>query len=168
MNVFFCFPRKIPIISPGLYERLNGVNRQPSNVQKCSRQPSKTGNFYRQPSNEAVIREIKTRVYGKRQTSDSRLRFLNIYNRFTRMVQNNSVYGKHETTYLACFRNGKRSTANEETRRNDDHVITSAVCRLPETRVLSSLLLAVKRLHGISNLTILVGHLGLLALKESF
>ena len=102
------------------------INRQPSNVQKCSRQPSKTGNFYSQPSNETVIREIKTRVYGKRQTSDSRLRFLNIYNRFTRMVQNNSVYGKHETIYLACFRNGKRSTANEEKWWSRDHF-----CRLP-------------------------------------
>ena len=30
------------------------------------------------------------------------------------------------------------------------------------------LLLAVKRLQGLSNLTVLVGHLGLLALKESF
>ena len=40
------------------------------------------------------FREIKTRVYGKRQTSDSRLRFLKINNGYTKMVQNNShVYG---------------------------------------------------------------------------
>ena len=41
-----------------------------------------------------VNREIKTRVYGKRQTSDSRLRFLKINNKYKRMVQNNChVYG---------------------------------------------------------------------------
>ena len=40
------------------------------------------------------IREIKTRVYGKRQTSDSSLRFLKINDRYTKIVQNNShVYG---------------------------------------------------------------------------
>ena len=39
-------------------------------------------------------REIKTRVYGKRQMSDSRLRFLKINNRYTEIVQNNfHVYG---------------------------------------------------------------------------
>ena len=40
------------------------------------------------------IREIKIRVYGKRQTSDSSLRFLKINNKYARMVQNNFyVYG---------------------------------------------------------------------------
>ena len=33
------------------------------------------------------IREIKTRVYGKQQLSDSRLRFLKINNTYTRMCQ---------------------------------------------------------------------------------
>ena len=41
----------------------------------------------------------KTRVYGKRQTSESRLRFLKINNKHKRIVQNSScVYGKHEST----------------------------------------------------------------------
>ena len=35
----------------------------------------------------SVIREINTRVYGKRQRSDSRLRFLKMNNTYTRMVQ---------------------------------------------------------------------------------
>ena len=51
----------------GIYERPNGVNRQPSNDQNFNSQPSKKGNFYSQPSKEAVIREIKIRVYGKRE-----------------------------------------------------------------------------------------------------
>ena len=39
-------------------------------------------------------REIKIRVYGKRQTSDSRFRSLKIDNKYTRIVKNNSrVYG---------------------------------------------------------------------------
>ena len=72
-------------------------------------------------------REIKTRVYGKRQTSDSRLRFLKINNTYTKMVQNNChVYGQHKTTYhLLETANGKR-----QTRKNHGHVVTSAVCRL--------------------------------------
>ena len=42
---------------------------------------------------EFSIREIKTHVYGKRQTSKN--------NKHTRIVQNNScVYGKHKSTYL--------------------------------------------------------------------
>ena len=45
--------------------------------------------------------ESKTRVYGKWPTSDSRLRFFKINNKYTKIVQNNScVYGKHETAYL--------------------------------------------------------------------
>ena len=48
-----------------------------------------------------IIREIKTRVYGKRQTSDSSLHFLKINNRYTKIVQDNShVYDFHETNYL--------------------------------------------------------------------
>ena len=44
--------------------------------------------------------EIKTRVYGKRQTSDSRLRFLKI-NKYTKIVQNNHhVYRLQEATFL--------------------------------------------------------------------
>ena len=39
---------------------------------------------------EEDIREIKIRVYGKRKTSDSRLRFLKINDLYTTMVQNNS------------------------------------------------------------------------------
>ena len=50
---------------------------------------------------ERSIREIKTPVYGKRQTSDFRLRFLKINDRYTKIVQNNShVYGQHGTIYL--------------------------------------------------------------------
>ena len=82
-------------------------------------------------------REIKIRVYGKRQTSDSSLRFLKISNRYTKIVHNNShVYGLHETTYFHS------ETANDkrQMRRNHGHVVTSAVSRLPETRVLISLI----------------------------
>ena len=40
------------------------------------------------------IREIKTRVHGKRKMLDSRLRFLKINNRNTEIAQNNThVYG---------------------------------------------------------------------------
>ena len=35
-------------------QRLNGVNRQPSNSWKFNRQPSKKGKFYRQPLKNAV------------------------------------------------------------------------------------------------------------------
>lgn len=50
------------------------------------------------PETGPHIREIKIRVYGKRQTSDSSLRFLKISNRYTKKVHNNShVYGLHET-----------------------------------------------------------------------
>ena len=39
-------------------------------------------------------REIKIHVYGKRQTSDSRLRFLKMNNSYAKKVQNNShIYG---------------------------------------------------------------------------
>ena len=59
------------------------------------------------------IKEIKTRVYGKRQTSDSRLCFLKINYMYTRMVQNNSMFMLTQN-YLLSLRNSKRSTANEE------------------------------------------------------
>ena len=85
--------------------------------------------FYR-ALHQLHISEIKTRVYGKRQTSDSRLRFLKISNKYARMWQNNSyVYGEHKTAYdLLEVVNGKR-----QTRRNHDHVVTSAVCRKRES-----------------------------------
>ena len=38
-----------------IIERLNGVNRQPSNGQKFNRQPSKKGKFYRQPSKKQLL-----------------------------------------------------------------------------------------------------------------
>ena len=73
-------------------------------------------------------REIKTRVYGKRQTSESHFNFLKITNKHTRAVQNNScVNGKHESAYFHLVTaNGKR-----QMRRNHGHVVTFAVCRLP-------------------------------------
>ena len=47
---------------------------------------------------------------------------------YARMVQNNShVYGKHECTYFPLVTaNGKR-----QMRGNHDHMVTSAVSRLP-------------------------------------
>ena len=43
---------------------------------------------------------VARRVNDKRQTSDSRLRFLKISNRYAKNGQNNShVYSEHETTY---------------------------------------------------------------------
>ena len=46
------------------------------------------------------IREIQHDGYVKRETSDSRSRFLKVNDKYTRIVQNNSrAYGKHETTY---------------------------------------------------------------------
>ena len=54
-----------PPFLPTFVDRLNGVNRQPSNVQKFNRQPSKKGKFYRQPSKsncfsrQMVLRSFK-------------------------------------------------------------------------------------------------------------
>ena len=45
----------IGVLFTVLYERLNGVNRQPPNDQKFNRQLSKKGKFYRQPSKRAVV-----------------------------------------------------------------------------------------------------------------
>ena len=61
----------------------------------CQSHFQKIGKFKQiSPGESQNIREIKTRVYGKRQTSDSRFRFLKINDTYTRMVQNNSyVYG---------------------------------------------------------------------------
>ena len=63
-----------------------------------------------------------------RQTLESRLRFLKINHKQTRIVGNNScVYGKHEPTYLHLVTaNGK-----QQMRRNHGHVVTSAVCHFP-------------------------------------
>ena len=73
------------------------------------------------PRRLALNREIKTRVYGKRQMSDSRLRFVKINNKYTRMMQNNShVYGQHKTTYDFL------ETANEEKSWSRGHF-----CRFP-------------------------------------
>ena len=51
-------------------------------------------------------REIKTRVYCKRQTSDSRLRFLKTNNTYTRMVQNYAASRlmrlRSKALYLGC------------------------------------------------------------------
>ena len=44
----------IPIL-----ERLNRVNRQPSNGQKFNRQPSKKGKFYLQPSKKQLLLAVK-------------------------------------------------------------------------------------------------------------
>ena len=72
--------------------------------------------------------DINREIYGERQTSDFRSRFLNVNDRYTRIVQNNShTYGKHKNTYHHWETvNGKR-----QTRRKRGHVVTSAVCRLP-------------------------------------
>ena len=45
--------------SPPKKERLNGVDRQPSNGQKFYRQPSKKGKFYRQPSKKQLLLGVK-------------------------------------------------------------------------------------------------------------
>ena len=84
--------------------------------------------------------EIKTRVYGKQQTSDTRLCLFKINSKHTRIVQNNScVYGKHESTYLHLVTaNGKR-----QMRRNTEKSWSRGqFCRLPfaVTRVLNSLI----------------------------
>ena len=65
-----------------------------------------------------------------RQTSESRLRFLKINNKHTRILQNNSCfYGKHESTSLHLVTaNGKRQIG-----RNHGHVVTSAVSRKRES-----------------------------------
>ena len=93
--------------------------------------PKKRSDFSRQS-----LATLETRVYGKRQTSESRLRFLKI-NKPRRIVQNNfCVYGKHESTYLHLVTaNGKRQMM-----RNHGHVVPSAVCRFPQTGALISLL----------------------------
>ena len=77
---------------------------------------------------ESLNRETNTRVYGRRQTSESRLDFLKINNKHTRIVQNVSyVYGEHESANLHLVTaNGKRKI-----RRNHGHVVTFAVCRFP-------------------------------------
>ena len=67
----------------------------------CQARPVFLGPPLPRPVALLYIREIKTRVYGKRQTSDSHLRFLKMKNTYARMVQNDShVYGEHETIYL--------------------------------------------------------------------
>ena len=43
----------------GFQERLNGVNRQPSNGQKFNRAPSKKGKFYRQRSKKQLLLAVK-------------------------------------------------------------------------------------------------------------
>ena len=49
--------------------------------------------------NREIKVEIKTGVYGKRQTSDAHLRFLKMKNTYARMVQNNSHF--YSTKLLA-------------------------------------------------------------------
>ena len=49
-------------------------------------------------------RVITTRVYGKRQTPDSRLRFLKINNKYTRILQNNSRIQMADTKLLTFTR----------------------------------------------------------------
>ena len=77
--------------------------------------------------------ENKMNVYGKRQTSDSRSRFLKVNDKYTRIIQNHSrAYCKHETTYHHWGTvNGKR-----QTRRKHGHVVTSAVCRKRDAKSL--------------------------------
>ena len=63
---------------------------------------------------------------GKRQTSDSRLRFLKINNRYTKIEKNNSgVYDLRETTHFHL----ETASSKRQTRRKHGHVVTSAVCR---------------------------------------
>ena len=47
---------------PLFFERLNMVNRQPSNDQKFYRQPSKKVKFYRHPSNMQLLLAVKCSV----------------------------------------------------------------------------------------------------------
>ena len=104
-----------------------GLGVEPENIGALSVEfRSQVKNCY--PLERLCNREIKTRVYGKRQTSESRLRFLKINNKHKRIVQNNScVYGKHESTYLhLVMANGKRQMG-----RNHGNVVSSAVCRFP-------------------------------------
>ena len=51
-------------------------------------------------ADQLLIREIKGRVYAKRQTSDSSWEFLRIENKQTKIVQNNSLCIKLAWHYL--------------------------------------------------------------------
>ena len=70
---------------------------------------------------------------GKRQTADSRLRFLRINTKYTRILQNNS--GVHDQRETTCFQLEK-ANSKWQTRRKHGHAVTSALCRKSDAKSL--------------------------------